>query len=40
MYGVNLQLSARRAGKYSLVLTCHEKASGKTASVQLPFEFQ
>ncbi|MGA3303496.1 MAG: hypothetical protein ABSC72_09435 [Methylovirgula sp.] len=40
MYRVNLQLSGARPGKYILVLTCHEKSSGKTASAQLPFEFQ
>jgi hypothetical protein len=40
MYRVNLTLTGAQPGKYVLMLTCHEQATGNSASVKLPFEFQ
>jgi hypothetical protein len=40
MYRVNLSLTGAKPGKYVLVLICHEKSTGRSASMQLPFEFQ
>lgn len=40
MYRIDLSLTGAQPGKYVLVLTCHEQATGHLASVKLPFEFQ
>jgi hypothetical protein len=40
MYKVDLRFHGAHPGKYTLVLTCHEASTGRSASTEFPVEFQ